>query len=173
MIIKEEWYSGFNMSKEQPKIDDELAKEFDDLVGEEGSKIAPEEQLKRSIWALEVLKQDGKVSPDMMIGELVAVLSERIEELTKTLAFAEETARSRSGDETDAELHEVAKKEVETAKRLLGYLQAAWFTLKPMSMDTYNSHMTLKDVEGMLKREQEAKEFLINQDEKMRRRDKK
>lgn len=159
------------MSKEQPKIDNELTKEFDELVKEEGQKIAPEEQLKRSIWALEVLKQEGRVSPDMMVGELIGVISERIEELTKTLAFAEETARSRTGDETDVKLHEVAKKEVETAKRLLGYLQAAWFLLKPMSMDSYgSSYMTFKDIEERLKREQAAKEFLVDQDEKIRRR---
>lgn len=159
------------MSKEQPKIDSEVANEFDELVREEGRKIAPEEQLKRSIWALEALKQDGKVSPDMKIDELLNVLSERIEELTKTLAFAEETARSRTGDKTDAELHEVAQKEVQTAKRLLGYLQAAWFLLKPMSADSYgSSYMTFKDIEERLKREQTAQEFLVDQDEKIRRR---
>ncbi len=162
------------MSKEQPKIDNEqLAKEFDEIVKEEGQKIAPEEQLRRSIWALEALKQENKVSPDMKIDELLKVLSERIEELTKTLAYAEDTASSRTGDETDAELHEVAKKEVEISKRLLGYLQAAWFMLKPMSMDSYNSYMTFKDIEERFKREQAAKEFLVNQDEEMRRRNNK
>lgn len=161
------------MSNEKPKIDSEMDEEFKELVKEEGAKIAPEEQLKRVIWALGVLKQEGKVSPDMTIEELVRVISERIEELTKTFAFAEETARSQTGDETDAELHEVAKKEVETAKRLLGYMQAAWFSLKPLSMDSYSSHMMLKDIEDRLKREQAAKEFLINQDEKMRRRNNK
>lgn len=162
------------MSKEQLKIENEqLANEFDELVREEGQKIAPEEQLKRCIWALETLKQENRVDPDMSIEEIVRVISERIEELTKTLAFAEETVRSQTSDETDAELHQVAKKEVETAKRLLGYLQAAWFMLKSMSADSYSSYMKLKDVEGRWKREQAATEFIIDQDEKMRRRDNK
>ncbi len=161
------------MSKEKPKIetDSELAEEFEGLVKEEGRKIAPEEQLKRCIWALETLKQEKRASPDMKIGELLKVISERIEELTKTLAYAEETARSRTGDETDFELHEVAKKEVEIAKRLLGYFQAAWFILKPMSMDSYNSYLIFKDIEEMWQREKAAKEFIVDQDEEMRRKE--
>lgn len=109
----------------------------------------------------------------MSIEEIVRVISERTDELKKTLIFAEETVRSRAGDETDAELHDIAKKEVETSKRMLGYMQAAWFTLKPLSADGYSSYMTLKDIEDRLKREQAAKEFLIDQDEKMRRRENK
>ncbi len=46
------------MSKETPKIDVGVAKEFDELVKEEGRKIGPEEQLRKTIWALEVLKQE-------------------------------------------------------------------------------------------------------------------
>lgn len=161
------------MSKETPKIDNELVKEFDDLVQNEGRKIAPEEQLRKSIWALEALKHEKKVNPDMTLEELLRVLNERMDELKKTIVYAEETARSRTGDEADVELHEVAKKEVEVAKRLLGYLQAAWFMLKPMSMDKFTSYMTFKDVEAMWKKEQVAKEFFINQDEEMRRRNNK
>lgn len=162
------------MSKETPKIDSDLEEKLDELVKKEGQKIVPEEQLRRSIWALEALKQEKKVNPDMTIDEIVQVVDERIKELSETLAFAEVAARSRTGDETDdVELYEVAKKEVETAKRLLGYLQAAWFMLKPMSMDSYNSYLTFKDIEERLKREQAAKEFIIDQDEKMRRRNNK
>ncbi len=160
-----------NMNKEQLKIDnEELSNKFDELVREEGRKIAPEEQLKRCIWALEMLKQENKVSPDMNMDDILRVVSERIEELTNTLAYAEETVRSQTNDEINVELHEVAKKEVETAKRLLGYMQAAWFLLKPMSMDSYISYATVKDIEERLKREQVAKQFLIDQDEEMRRR---
>ncbi len=162
------------MSKEQPKIGNEqLTNEFDELVRKEGQKIAPEEQLKRCLWALELLKQENRVNLKMSIEELVHVISERIEELTKTLVFAEEAVRSQTWDETDAELREVAKKEVETAKRLLGYLQAAWFLFKPMSVDGYSSYMTVKDIEERLKREQAAKQFIVDQDEKMHQRNNK
>lgn len=161
------------MSNETPKIDKGLAKEFDELVKEEGGKITPEEQLRKSIWALEVLKQEKKVNPETTFEELIRIIDERIIELKQTIVYAEDTANSGAGDETDTELHDVAQKEVETSKRLLDYMQAAWFSLKPMSMDQYNSYRNFKDIEDMLKREQVAKEFIVDQDEKMHRRENK
>ncbi len=119
------------------------------------------------------LKTGKRVSPDTTLEDLIRIISERIIELKQTLVFAEETARSRAGDETDAELHNVAKKEVETSKRMLGYMQAAWFTLKPMSADNYDLYLTFKDIEDRFKREQAANEFIVNQDEKIRRRENK
>ncbi len=161
------------MNKEKSKIDAGLDKKLDELLKEEGGKIASEEQLRKSIWALEVLKRENKVNSDTKLEELILTVTEKIIELKQTLVYSKEIIDSRAGDEIDAELHKVAKKEFETAERLLGYMQAALFSLQPMAVDTYSSHMTFKDIENIWKKSQAAKEFLVDQDEKMRRREKK
>ncbi|OGN01325.1 MAG: hypothetical protein A3I26_02035 [Candidatus Yanofskybacteria bacterium RIFCSPLOWO2_02_FULL_43_10] len=157
------------MSKEKLKIDNELAKEFDGLIREEGRKIEPEERIQKTLWALDALKQENRIKPGTTLTELIRIIEERQRELRQTDAYAKDTAESPVRDEVGAELQKVAEKEFETAERLLGYLNAAWSVLKPMDMTAYDSEIDLGQLQARLKRDLALREANVNRDEKEKR----
>ena len=157
------------MSKEVPKIDEELVKEFDALVKEEGRKIEPEEQLKKALWGLDALKLEGKISSGTTLDELVEIVEERIKELRETRAYAKSTTMSPAVEEMDSELREVAEKEFETAKRLQSYMEAVFSLIKPMQMSEYYLENTLKDVESRFRSSLQVRENQTEYDEERKR----
>lgn len=157
------------MSKEIPKIDEELVKEFDTLIKEEGRKIEPEEQLKKALWGLDSLKLEGKISSGTTLDELVEIVEERIKELRETRAYAKSTTLGQAVEEMNSELHDVAEKEIETAKRLLNYMESALGLLKPMQLSEYYLENTLKDVESRFRSSLKVRENQADYDEERKR----
>jgi len=157
------------MSKEIPKNDQGLVKEFDTLIKEEGRKIEPEEQLKKALWGLDVLKSESKISSGTTLDELVEIVEERMEELRETNAYAKNTTMGQAVEEINSELHDIAEKEAETAKRLLSYMESAFALLKPMQMSEYYLGNTLKDVESRFRSSLKAMENQTEYDEERKR----
>ncbi|KKR02324.1 MAG: hypothetical protein UT29_C0004G0017 [Candidatus Yanofskybacteria bacterium GW2011_GWA1_39_13] len=157
------------MSKEIPKIDEELVKEFDTLIKEEGRKIKPEEQLKKALWGLDALKLEGRINSGTTLDELVQIVEERTKELLETNAYAKSTTQGLAVEEMSSELHDIAEKEAETAKRLLSYMESAFALLKPMQMSEYYLENTLKDVESRFRSSLKVRENQADYDEEKKR----
>ncbi len=157
------------MSKETPKIDNELAREFDELVQSESRKIKPEEQARRALWALDALKQESRINSETKLIEVIRVIEERKSELRQTIAYAKDTSKSPATDKADTEFHKIAETEAETAERLLGYMEAAWSALMPMKMEGYDSETPLRQIQEKLKAELIVREAKVDQSEENRR----
>ena len=159
------------MSQETPKIDNKLVNKFDELIQEEGRKIEPEEQIKKALWAFDSLKQENKINFETTLEKLIQVIEDRKRELRQTMAYAKDVAESPATDEVGIGLHGIAKEEAETAKRLLGYMEAAWSLLMPMkmSMGDYYSEISLGDVQNKLRKDLSAKEDQTDLEEKQKR----
>ena len=158
------------MSKEAFKIDSGLAKEFDELVQDEGRKIEPEERTRKTLWALDVLKQENKINSETTLTELIQIIEKRRRELRQTNAYAKDTLQNPVTDETDAELHKVAEEESKTSERLLNYMEAAWSKLMPMKISEDYSETTLNYIRDKLERDLKLREININHDEEKKRR---
>ena len=76
------------MSKETFKIDSGLAKEFDELVQDEGRKIEPEERTRKTLWALDVLKQENKINSETTLTELIQIIENRKKKLKQTKTYS-------------------------------------------------------------------------------------
>lgn len=161
------------MSKETPKIDKELADEFDKLIKEESRRIRPEEQLKKALWVLDMLKQEKKINSDTKLNELVEVIKERKTELQETNAYAKNVALSHTTDETGSELRKVAEEEAETAKRLLNYIDSALAVLVPMKESGYYPEKTVKDLQSELGNNLKVRETQVKYDEERQRNEEK
>ncbi|MBI2068840.1 MAG: hypothetical protein HYT67_01920 [Candidatus Yanofskybacteria bacterium] len=157
------------MPKETLKIDSELIQEFGRLVEDEGRKIEPEERTRKTLWALDALKQENKINSDTTLSEAILTIEERKRELRQTIAYAKETAQGRATDEAAAELHDVAQKEAATAQRLLGYLEAASSTLILMKTKGRDLDTPMSQIRERLEGELEVMETALDRNEESRR----
>lgn len=157
------------MSNENPKTNGELIKEFDVLIRGEGRKIESEEQIKKALWALDVLQQEEKIGPETNLTELIQVVRERKKELQETSAYAKGAFENLTTDEAGVELRKIAEEEAVTAKRLLGYMEAAWALLMPMKMSGYFSEATLEKIRDRLVEGLKIREASVDYDEKEKR----
>lgn len=157
------------MSKEAPKIDNELAKEFDTLIKEESRRIRPEEQLKRALWVLSMLERENKINLDTKLNELVDIIEERKKELNETNAYAKSAVLGHATDEIGSELRKVAEAEAETAKRLLNYIDSALAVLMPMKESGYYPEKTVKDLQSELGNNLKVREAQTEYDEERQR----
>lgn len=157
------------MAKEKPKIDVEITQEFGRLVETEARKIEPEERTRRAIWALDTLKQEGRVNDRTTFSELMRVIEERKQELRQTIAYAKETASGPATEDMSVELNKVAKEEAATAKRLVSYLEAASSILMVMKTRGYDQEAPLSQIKERLKGELEIMETAVDRSEESRR----
>lgn len=157
------------MSKETPKIDKGLADEFEKLIEEEGRRIRPEEQLKKTLWVLSMLEREKKINLDTKLDELVDIIEERKEELNETNAYAKSIALSHDTDEMGSELHKIAEEEAEKAKRLLSYIDSALAVLSPMKESGYYPEKKVKDLQSELGNNLKVREAQVEYDEERQR----
>lgn len=141
------------MSKEGPKIDLELTREFDKLIEAEGRKLELENRLRNALWALDTLKSEKLIGPKTTLEELINIIEERKKELRQSSAYAENTALGAKG-----ELHDIAFGESKTAKRLLVYMEAVLALLMLHKLRGYNTEDPIGKFEDSLKKELEKME---------------
>lgn len=157
------------MAREKPKIDVEITQEFGRLVETEARKIEPEEKTRRAVWALDTLKQEGRISDGTTFAELVRTIEERKQELRQTIAYAKETVSGSATEDMSAELNKVAKEEAETAGRLVSYLEAASSILMVMKTRGYDQEAPLSQIRERLKGELEIMETAVDRSEEGQR----
>lgn len=157
------------MPKETIKIDSDLIQEFGRLVETESRKIEPEERTRRAIWALDTLKQEGRINDETTFAELVRTVEERKQELRQTIAYGKETALSPATKDVSVELNKVAKEEAATAGRLVSYLEAASSVLMVMKTKGYDQEAPLSQIRERLAGELEIMESAVDRSEESRR----
>lgn len=157
------------MPNEKPKIDVEITQEFGRLVETETRKIEPEEKTRRAIWALDTLKQEGRINDETTFVELVRTTEERKKELRQTIAYAKEIALSPATEDMSMKLNKVAKEEAATAERLVGYLEAVSSILMVMKTKGYDQEAPLSQIRERLKGELEIMETAVDRSEESRR----
>lgn len=158
------------MPDEKPKIDVDLTKEFQELIDDQERKINPEERIRKALWALEVLKNEKKINSGTIFSELIKILEDRKEELRQSDAYAADASRGKVMDEVGNEFNSLAKKEVETSKRLLSYMEAAWGMLMLLQItEAYDPGAPLSQVTERLKGELEIMESAVGRREENQR----
>ncbi len=157
------------MSKETPKIDVDMINEFGRMMQAEARTIEPEERLRKTLWALDTLKQENRINSETTLEELIRIIEERKRELRQTAAYAKDTARAEVAEEMGTELRAVAKKEVATAERLVSYMEAASSELILMRTKGRDPETPLSQIRERLEGELEIMETAVDRSEEAQR----
>ena len=118
---------------------------------------------------MDALKSEGRINSSTTIDEIIQIVEERQKELRETNAYAKNTTQGLAVEEMGSELHDIAEKEAETAKRLLSYVEALFALLKPIQMSEYYLENTLKDIETRFRSALKVRENQTEYDEERKR----
>ncbi len=147
------------------KKDEALSEELDTLVKSEQAKVDTKDRAYKALWCLDMLVQDGLVDDRTNFAGIVKAIRRRISELNQTVNYGQYAIDKPTGDSTGSELKKIAQKEIESAQKLLPYLEAISHELVRINLLEFDQKAPLDFIRTRLKRKIDNEEKYIKQDE--------